>query len=119
MTLSGGQRQRVSIARTLLVNPRILLLDDATSSVDAETEYRMQRALDQLMEGRTSLVIAHRVSTVRRANRILVLDGGALVADGSHDDLLFSSPLYGEIVDSQLERSARPASPAVDEGVGT
>ncbi len=119
VTLSGGQRQRVSIARTLLVNPRILLLDDATSSVDAETEYRMQRALDGLMEGRTSLVIAHRVSTVRRANRILVLDGGNLVADGSHDELLYGSPLYGEIVDSQLERSVKPASPLDGEGAAT
>ena len=67
------------------MNPRILLLDDATSSVDAETEYRMQQALDGLMEGRTSLVIAHRVSTVRRANRILVLDWWTLAADGTHD----------------------------------
>ena len=115
VTLSGGQRQRVSIARTLLVNPRILLLDDATSSVDAETEYRMQQALDGLMEGRTSLVIAHRVSTVRRANRILVLDGGTLAADGTHDELLESSPLYGEIVDSQLDRSIAPAAVNVDE----
>lgn len=97
------------------MNPRILLLDDATSSVDAETEYRMQQALDGLMEGRTSLVIAHRVSTVRRANRILVLDGGTLAADGTHDELLESSPLYGEIVDSQLDRSIAPAALSVDE----
>jgi ATP-binding cassette subfamily B multidrug efflux pump len=103
VTLSGGQRQRLSIARTLLVDPLILLLDDATSSVDAETEYSLQKALEQLMVGRTSLVIAQRVSTVISADRILVLDGGKVVADGCHDDLLRDSPLYGEIVDSQLE----------------
>jgi ATP-binding cassette subfamily B multidrug efflux pump len=102
VTLSGGQRQRLSIARTLLVDPVILLLDDPSSSVDAETEHDLQEALDKLMVGRTSLVIAHRVSTVRRADRILVLDGGRIVADGRHDDLLRGSPLYGEIVDSQL-----------------
>ena len=102
VTLSGGQRQRLSIARTLLVDPVILLLDDATSSVDANTEHDLQEALDKLMVGRTSLVIAHRLSTVMRADRILVLDGGKIVADGCHDDLLRESPLYGEIVDSQL-----------------
>jgi ATP-binding cassette subfamily B protein len=102
VTLSGGQRQRLSIARTLLVDPVILLLDDATSSVDANTEHDLQEALDRLMVGRTSLVIAHRLSTVMRADRILVLDGGRIVADGCHDDLLRESPLYGAIVDSQL-----------------
>jgi ATP-binding cassette subfamily B multidrug efflux pump len=102
-TLSGGQRQRLSIARTLLIDPVILLLDDATSSVDAETEYSLQKALEGLMVGRTSLIIAQRVSTVVRADRILVLDGGRIVAQGRHDDLLRESPLYGEIVDSQLE----------------
>ena len=106
VTLSGGQRQRLSIARTLLVDPVILLLDDATSSVDAETEHDLQEALERLMVGRTSLVIAHRLSTVRRADRILVLDGGRIVADGCHDDLLRESPLYGEIVDSQLGEQA-------------
>jgi ATP-binding cassette subfamily B multidrug efflux pump len=114
VTLSGGQRQRLSIARTLLVDPVILLLDDATSSVDANTERDLQRALEQLMVGRTSLVIAHRVSTVMRADRILVLDGGRIVADGGHDDLLRDSPLYGEIVDSQLE----PEPPALGTGAG-
>jgi ABC-type multidrug transport system fused ATPase/permease subunit len=103
VTLSGGQRQRVSIARTLLVDPAILLLDDATSSVDAETEHRMQLALDRLMQGRTSLVIAHRMSTVRLADRVLVLHEGRIVGDGTHDELLCTSPIYGEIVDSQLE----------------
>jgi ATP-binding cassette subfamily B protein len=114
VTLSGGQRQRLSIARTLLVDPVILLLDDATSSVDAKTERDLQEALDKLTVGRTSLVIAHRVSTVMRADRILVLDGGRIVADGRHDDLLRDSPLYGEIVDSQLE----PGPPALEPGDG-
>ncbi len=115
VTLSGGQRQRLSIARTLLMDPVILLLDDATSSVDANTERDLQEALEQLMVGRTSLVIAHRVSTVMRADRILVLEGGRIVADGGHDDLLRDSPLYGEIVDSQLQ----PEPPALRPGVGS
>jgi ATP-binding cassette subfamily B multidrug efflux pump len=113
VTLSGGQRQRLSIARTLLVDPVILLLDDATSSVDAQTEYSLQRALESIMVGRTSLVIAQRVSTVLRADRILVIDGGRIVADGRHDDLLRDSPIYGEIVDSQLE----PESESVGGGL--
>jgi ATP-binding cassette subfamily B multidrug efflux pump len=106
VTLSGGQRQRVSIARTLLVDPKILILDDATSSVDAETEYQMQAALLNLMQGRTSFVIAQRISTVRLADRVLLLDGGRIVAQGAHDQLLCDSPLYGQIVDSQLDRGA-------------
>jgi ATP-binding cassette subfamily B protein len=112
VTLSGGQRQRVSIARTLLVDPRILLLDDATSSVDAETEYQMQVALRGLMRGRTSFIIAQRMSTVRQADTVLLVDGGLLVAHGTHDELLRTSPLYGEIVDSQLDATAPPAEVA-------
>jgi ATP-binding cassette subfamily B multidrug efflux pump len=108
VTLSGGQRQRLSIARTLLVDPRILLLDDATSAVDAETEHSLQKALEKLMVRRTSLIIAQRISTVLRADRILVLDGGKIVAEGIHDDLLRESPLYGDIVDSQFEREEEP-----------
>ncbi len=100
--LSGGQKQRIAIARALLRDPRILILDDSTSAVDAETEYQIQRALDTLMRGRTSFVIAQRISTVRNADLILLLDGGRIVAQGTHDDLLRESALYGEIIDSQF-----------------
>jgi ATP-binding cassette, subfamily B, multidrug efflux pump len=100
--LSGGQRQRIAIARALLHDPRILILDDSTSAVDAETEYQIQRALAHLMHGRTSFVIAQRISTVRTADLILLLDDGRIVAQGTHDDLLRESALYGEIIDSQF-----------------
>jgi ATP-binding cassette subfamily B multidrug efflux pump len=100
--LSGGQKQRIAIARALLHDPRILILDDSTSAVDAETEYQIQQALNTLMEGRTSFVIAQRISTVRNADLILLLDGGAIAAQGTHDDLLRESALYGEIIDSQF-----------------
>ncbi len=84
-TLSGGQKQRLAIARALLMDPRILILDDSTSSVDTVTEYEIQQALSRLMKGRTSFVIAQRISTVRNADQILVLDKGQLVAQGKHD----------------------------------
>jgi ATP-binding cassette subfamily B multidrug efflux pump len=100
--LSGGQRQRIAIARALLRDPRILILDDSTSAVDSETEYQIQQALVHLMRGRTSFVIAQRISTVRSADLILLLDGGRVVARGTHDDLLRESALYGEIIDSQF-----------------
>lgn len=102
VTLSGGQRQRVAIARALLLDPRILILDDSTSSVDVETEYQIQRALKRLMKGRTSFVIAQRLSTVRKADLILVLDRGQIVARGKHDELLEMSPLYAELYHLQL-----------------
>jgi ATP-binding cassette subfamily B protein len=105
-TLSGGQKQRVAIARALLLNPRILILDDSTSSVDVATEVLIQRALDRLMEGRTSFVIAQRISTVLNADQILVLDHGAIVARGKHADLLESNPIYAEIYRSQLVEDA-------------
>ena len=105
-TLSGGQKQRVAIARALLLDPRILILDDSTSSVDVATEVHIQRALDRLMQGRTSFVIAQRISTVLNADQILVLDKGQIVARGKHADLLDSNPLYAEIYRSQLVEDA-------------
>ena len=101
VTVSGGQKQRLAIARALLIDPRILVLDDATSSVDAETEELIQRSLQRLLPGRTAFVIAQRLSTFRSADRILVFDDGQIVADGHHDDLVASSPLYRAICDHQ------------------
>lgn len=101
-TLSGGQKQRIAIARALLLNPRILILDDSTSSVDLTTEAQIQNALDKLMENRTSFVIAQRISTVMHADLILVLDKGQIVAQGQHEELLETSELYTEIYTSQL-----------------
>jgi ATP-binding cassette subfamily B protein len=102
LTLSGGQRQRVAIARALLAEPRILILDDATSSVDATTEARIKDALQEVMEGRTTFVIAHRQSTIALADEVAVLEDGAIVARGTHDELLDSSGLYREIVERGL-----------------
>jgi ATP-binding cassette subfamily B protein len=101
-TLSGGQKQRVAIARALLLNPRILILDDSTSSVDLTTEAQIQTALDTLMKGRTSFVIAQRISTVINADKILVLEKGEVVAQGKHADLMENEPIYAEIYNSQL-----------------
>ncbi len=105
-TLSGGQKQRVAIARALLMDPHILILDDSTSSVDLQTEYEIQQALDRLMEGRTSFVIAQRISTVLNADQILVLENGEIVARGVHEELMETSPIYAEIYHSQLEDDA-------------
>jgi ATP-binding cassette subfamily B protein len=102
VTLSGGQRQRIAIARALLMDPRILILDDSTSSVDTQTEGLIQKALWRLMEGRTTFVIAHRLSTVRRADLILVLAEGRILERGTHRDLLVKNGLYREIYDLQL-----------------
>jgi ABC-type multidrug transport system fused ATPase/permease subunit len=102
ITLSGGQKQRVAIARALLKDPRILILDDATASVDTETERLIQIALERLMQGRTSFVIAQRLSTVRMADLILVLDRGRIAARGTHEELLRTSGLYAEIYHRQL-----------------
>lgn len=105
-TLSGGQKQRVAIARALLTDPRILILDDSTSSVDVATEVLIQNALDRLMLGRTSFVIAQRISTVVNADQILILDGGRIVDRGNHEDLMRTSEIYTEIYHSQLVEDA-------------
>jgi ABC-type multidrug transport system fused ATPase/permease subunit len=102
LTLSGGQRQRVAIARALLAEPRILILDDATSSVDATTENRIKGALREVMEGRTTFVIAHRLSTIALADEVVVLEDGRVAARGSHAELLDDSPLYREIAEKGL-----------------
>ncbi len=113
-TLSGGQKQRIAIARALLLNPRILILDDSTSSVDLTTEYHIQQALDVLMKGRTSFVIAQRISTVLNADQILVLDKGQIVARGTHEELLEESEIYAEIYSSQLVDDAAEAQAPAD-----
>ena len=99
LTLSGGQRQRIAIARALLADPRILILDDATSSVDPSTEQQINRALAEVMAGRTTFVIAHRLSTIALADEIVVLDKGRITDTGTHAQLLERSPLYQEIVE--------------------
>jgi ATP-binding cassette subfamily B protein len=101
-TLSGGQKQRVAIARALLLDPRILILDDSTSSVDLGTEAALQKALDVLMKGRTSFVIAQRISTVMNADKIIVLEKGKVVAEGKHKELMEDSAIYAEIYNSQI-----------------
>jgi len=102
VNLSGGEKQRIAIARALLVQPRVLILDDSTSSVDVETEIKLQNALDDFMKGRTTFIVAQRISTVLKADKIVVLDKGQIVAEGTHTELMTSSPIYREIYDSQL-----------------
>ncbi len=108
VTLSGGQRQRIAIARALLLDPRILILDDSTSSVDTQTERLIQQALDKLMEGRTTFIIAQRLSSVRRSDLILVLENGQIVERGKHDELLAQNGLYREIYELQLRGQETP-----------
>jgi ATP-binding cassette, subfamily B, bacterial len=103
-TLSGGQRQRIAIARTLLVNPPVLVLDDATSAVDVQVEQEIHRELRVLMQGRTTLIVAHRLSTISLADRVVLLEGGRVVADGTHAELLATVPLYAEVL-AQAEES--------------
>jgi ABC-type multidrug transport system fused ATPase/permease subunit len=101
--LSGGQRQRIAIARAIVVDPKVLILDEATSAVDTRTDYLIQQALDRLMEGRTTFVIAHRLTTVQRADEILVLQDGRIAARGTHRELLETSPQYRTVYDTQLK----------------
>ena len=105
LTVSGGQRQRIAIARAIVADPRILILDDATSSVDASTERAIKLALAEVMAGRTTFIIAHRLSTIALADEIVVLEDGRVAAQGSHDELMMSSPLYREIVEKGLPDS--------------
>jgi ATP-binding cassette subfamily B protein len=117
LTLSGGQRQRLAIARALLADPRILVLDDATSSVDASTEQAIKVALREVMTGRTTFVIAHRLSTIALADEIVVLERGRVTARGTHAELLEASPLYAEIaakgLPDQVFLNRKPAEAAV------
>ena len=105
LTLSGGQRQRIAIARALLADPRILILDDATSSVDARTEAAIKRGLREVMVGRTTIIVAHRMSTIALADEVVVMDGGRIVDTGSRDELLERCPLYAEIAEHGMEDS--------------
>ena len=105
--MSGGQKQRIAIARALLTQPKILILDDSTSSVDVETETKIQDALQQQMRQHTSFVVAQRISTVLKADKIIVIDQGRVVAEGTHQELMQSSPIYQEIYDSQLGNGVR------------
>lgn len=102
VNLSGGQKQRIAIARAILLKPEILILDDSTSSVDVETETKIQDALEELIKSSTTFVVAQRISTVLRADKIIVIDRGKIVAEGTHQELMKSSPIYREIYDSQL-----------------
>ncbi|MBI5608988.1 MAG: ATP-binding cassette domain-containing protein, partial [Deltaproteobacteria bacterium] len=113
--LSGGQRQRIAIARALLANPRVLILDEATSNLDAQSESLVQLALQRLMQGRTTLIIAHRLSTVRDADTIAVLERGKLVELGRHDDLLQHEGVYRRLVEHQVFADTLPRLTAVDE----
>jgi ATP-binding cassette subfamily B protein len=107
--LSQGQRQLIAIARAALADPRILILDEATSSVDTRTERLIQKALEQLLSGRTSFVIAHRLSTIRNADQVLVLDNGRIVERGKHDELLRRQGFYYNLYMSQFKRQDEAA----------
>jgi ATP-binding cassette subfamily B protein len=109
VTLSGGQRQRIAIARAILKSAPILLLDEATNALDAESETAVQEALETLMRGRTTLVIAHRLATVKGADRIVVMDGGRIVEEGTHRSLIARNGLYARLAELQFEDGMKPA----------
>ena len=117
ITLSGGQKQRIAIARALLIDPRILILDDATSSVDTQTEHLIQQALDRVMEGRTTFVIAQRMSSILKADQIIVLRDGEIIQQGTHETLLADGGLYEEIYKLQLEEQERVRREAIIAGI--
>ena len=108
-SLSGGQRQRIAIARAVLADPRILILDDATSSVDPTKEHEIRAALAEVMAGRTTIIIAHRPATIALADRVVLLDDGRIIADGTHEGLLESSAEYREVLARARESSSEPA----------
>ena len=114
-TLSGGERQRISIARALLIDPQLLILDEATSSVDTTTEKEIQKALDNLVRGRTTIAIAHRLSTLRQADRLVVLDKGQIVEVGQHKELLARGGHYFRLYQAQLRQAENEALADVEE----
>ena len=100
--LSGGQRQRLAIARMALVNPSVVVLDEATSALDSDTEFQLHNALEQYLENRTTIIIAHRLSAVKQADRIIVFDGGEIIAEGDHDSLINQDGLYQKLYAQQI-----------------
>jgi ATP-binding cassette subfamily B protein len=115
-TLSGGQRQRIAIARALLINPPILVLDDATSAIDVKVEQTIHSALRVLMQNRTTLIVAHRLSTISLADRVVLLDGGRIVADGTHEELVASTPLYSEVLAQAASADDTESQSAAEDG---
>ena len=111
LNLSGGQRQRIAIARAILKDPRILILDEATSALDTESERIVQEALDRLMVGRTAFVIAHRLSTVQNADKILVLDHGCIAEEGTHQELMAKQGLYAHLHEIQYKTAELKGEP--------
>jgi ATP-binding cassette subfamily B protein len=116
-TLSGGERQRISIARALLIDPQLLILDEATSSVDTTTEKEIQKALDNLVRGRTTIAIAHRLSTLRQADRLVVLDKGQIVEVGKHEELLARGGAYFRLYQAQQRQAENDAATELSEDI--
>lgn len=112
MGLSGGQKQRIAIARAILIDPAVLILDDATSAVDMETEFKIQKALQEVMKGRTTFIIAHRISSLKHADEIIVLEDGAVKERGVHEDLLSNGGPYQRIYDIQYQDKEKILNPA-------